>query len=186
MSLIFDQKVLKALKFASVAHKQQSRKDSVQSPYISHPAAVGLILARSGFPTDVVVAGVLHDIVEDTDFTFDDIVREFDVNVCNIVAGVTEDKSLEHADRKESYLKVLAEASQLSKAVSAADLLANRMDMLLELESGNSVWEKFVWGPKAQYEFELRRISVIRTELLHPLVLEAELMVEKVHSFSNA
>ncbi|MBV4439205.1 bifunctional (p)ppGpp synthetase/guanosine-3',5'-bis(diphosphate) 3'-pyrophosphohydrolase [Clostridium tyrobutyricum] len=91
--------VKKAYQFADKAHKKQKRESG--DPYIMHPVEVACILADMGMDTSTIVAGLLHDVVEDTDFTHDDITREFSAEVANLVEGVTKLGRLEYKTRKE-------------------------------------------------------------------------------------
>ena len=76
----------KALQIASIAHEGQYRKNT-KIPYIAHPVAVGMILQKAGYSEEMVAAGILHDTVEDTDITMEDIEREFGLEVARIVEG---------------------------------------------------------------------------------------------------
>ncbi|MCL2593873.1 MAG: RelA/SpoT family protein, partial [Defluviitaleaceae bacterium] len=85
--------VEKAYKHALAAHGSQLRKSG--EPYIIHPLSVAVILAEIGFDLDTIVAGVLHDVIEDTDFTFDDVKREFNETIAILVDGVTKLEEIE-------------------------------------------------------------------------------------------
>src|SRR3954465_12943142 len=97
---------------ASVGHRDQVRKGS-GIPYIEHPMAVAMILDRAGFPEEVVIAGLLHDLVEDTDVTLNEVPTRFGDAVAEAVAGCTEVKrdaggiKRPWADRKRDHLEVL-------------------------------------------------------------------------------
>ena len=82
----------KAVEFATAAHAGQMRKLSNQ-PYILHPLQVAETLEKAGFCEELVVAGLLHDTVEDTDTTLEQIEREFGTKVSSLVAAHTEDKT---------------------------------------------------------------------------------------------
>jgi hypothetical protein len=138
------QNIIKALEFASIAHRNQARVGPDKVPYISHPAAVGMVLWKAGFTDEVVMAGILHDVIEDTDYTYDDIQREFGKQIADWVAEVSEDAALPHDEKKEQYLTQLAAASMEAKAVSAADLLANRYSMLTGLSKDHITWRNFL------------------------------------------
>ena len=88
---------LQALDFAAHKHSNQRRKDPAKTPYINHPIAVANILLSEAGITDesVLIAALLHDTVEDTDTTFDEIDQRFGTVVRDIVAEVTDDKTLE-------------------------------------------------------------------------------------------
>lgn len=79
--------VQRAYYFAKEAHKEQKRESG--EPYIIHPIAVAENLAELGMDTDTIVAGLLHDVIEDTKYTYDDVVREFNAEIANLIDGVT-------------------------------------------------------------------------------------------------
>lgn len=79
--------VKKAYHFAEEAHKEQKRESG--EPYIIHPIAVAEILAELGMDTNTIVAGLLHDVIEDTDFSYDETVSLFNAEIANLVEGVT-------------------------------------------------------------------------------------------------
>ena len=79
--------VQRAYYFAKEAHKEQKRESG--EPYIIHPIAVAENLAELGMDTDSIVAGLLHDVIEDTKYTYDDVVREFNAEIANLIDGVT-------------------------------------------------------------------------------------------------
>ncbi len=123
------EKTLEALEFAAMAHRIQQRKGAEHIPYISHPAMVGTILAREGFAEHVVITGILHDVIEDTEFGYDDIEKRFGKKIADLVTDVSEDKSLEYIERKQLYLDHLKEAPEDALAVSMADSMANLMSI---------------------------------------------------------
>jgi len=79
--------VKKAYHFAQEAHKEQKRESG--EPYIIHPIAVAEILAELGMDTNTIVAGLLHDVIEDTDFSYDETVEMFNAEIANGCEGVT-------------------------------------------------------------------------------------------------
>lgn len=92
--------VEKAYNLARSAHKEQKRKSG--EPYIIHPIAVGIILAELELDKETIVAGLLHDVVEDTEYTYEDIAREFSEEIALLVDGVTKLTQLSYdADKIE-------------------------------------------------------------------------------------
>lgn len=170
--------MLEVLQFASRAHKTQLRKNPVDTPYISHPLAVALILSKAGFKEEVVMAGALHDVIEDTAVTEEELRKEFGDEICNLVLGVTENKKLEWHERKLAYNENLKKQNTDILAISAADLLANRMSLILELRKGNNPWPNFSKEPKEYVEkikkIDGERIEIIASKLNHPLVPELQ------------
>ena len=97
---------------------------------IFHPFTVGMILQRNGCDEDVVAAGILHDVVEDTPYEFDDIEREFGKKVRDYVYDASEpDKSLEWEERKRHTIEQIKNAPLGSKLIVACDKISNLEDL---------------------------------------------------------
>ena len=94
------EEIRKAYDFAAAAHEGQFRKSGER--YINHPVSVAIILIGLGMDADTIKAAFLHDVVEDTEFTDDDIRREFGADVSMLVSGVTKLKKIPHATREEA------------------------------------------------------------------------------------
>lgn len=123
-------KVLKAVDFAAKKHINQRRKNTESSPYINHPIDVANTLAQCGVKdVDVLCAALLHDTVEDTQTTFDEITFEFGEKVANIVRECTDDKSLPKHVRKQLQIEHAAAISKEGKLVKLADKLSNIGDL---------------------------------------------------------
>ena len=99
------QRIRKAYFFANEAHKGQTRENG--TPYISHPISVAEILAEYQLDADTIIAGLLHDVVEDTHFTFEDLTREFGETVSSMVQGVTKVGEIGSANRREEEFENL-------------------------------------------------------------------------------
>ena len=140
-----------AIEVAAKAHAGQVRKAS-DVPYISHPFAVGILLAKAGCEDEVVAAGILHETVEDTDVTLDIIRERFGDKVASIVEGCSEpDKSASWENRKKHTLEYLRTAPWEIRLVSCADKLHNARTILAaQEEMGDKVWERFKRGRKEQ------------------------------------
>jgi guanosine-3',5'-bis(diphosphate) 3'-pyrophosphohydrolase len=123
--------VIRAAAFAAHKHRNQRRKDADASPYINHPLALARVLAVEGGITDTATmcAALLHDTIEDTDTTADEIEREFGAEVAGIVLEVTDDKALPKADRKRLQVEHSAHISPKAKRVKLADKVCNLRDM---------------------------------------------------------
>ncbi|GFT77526.1 guanosine-3',5'-bis(diphosphate) 3'-pyrophosphohydrolase MESH1 [Nephila pilipes] len=154
MSAQNDQSVIiTAANFAALKHRYQKRKDPEETPYINHPIGVANILVTEGKIDNPVVlqAALLHDTVEDTDTTLDEIEEHFGSVVRNIVAEVTDDKSLPKMTRKELQIEHASKISYEAKLVKLADKLYNLRDLLRCTPKGWSeerVQEYFVWASK--------------------------------------
>lgn len=95
-----DKKLIeRAFLLAEDAHKEQKRESG--EPYIIHPLAVACILAEMGMDTNTIAAGLLHDVVEDTDYSYDDLKREFNEEIANLVDGVTKLGKIKYKTKQE-------------------------------------------------------------------------------------
>src|SRR2546430_12645646 len=123
--------LLKALAFAAHKHRDQRRKDAESSPYINHPIALADVLINEGGVTDVEVlcAALLHDTVEDTATTHEELVNAFGSRIARIVAEVTDDKALPKAVRKRLQVEHAASLSREAKLVKLADNACNLRDI---------------------------------------------------------
>lgn len=124
--------LIRAIAFAADKHRNQRRKDAEASPYINHPIALANVLANEGGIDDerVLLAAVLHDTIEDTDTTHDELVQWFGEEVARIVAEVTDDKSLPKAERKRLQIEHAAHISHAAQLVKLADKICNLRDIL--------------------------------------------------------
>jgi guanosine-3',5'-bis(diphosphate) 3'-pyrophosphohydrolase len=120
-------KLLKAIEFAAQRHRDQRRKNSVESPYINHPIAVANILAQIGeVQSDAVLAAaILHDTIEDTDTTATELSRYFGESVSRLVKEVTDDKSLPKAKRKELQIEHAPDLSVGAVLIKLGDKIHN-------------------------------------------------------------
>ena len=123
--------VLKAMAFAARKHRHQRRKDLEASPYINHPIDLADILANEAQITDAVViaAAILHDTVEDTETTPEEITREFGPEISAIVAEVTDNKSLPKEERKRLQVEHAAVLSYRAQQLKLADKIGNLRDI---------------------------------------------------------
>ena len=160
--MIYTPKMQKAIAKAIQAHQGQTRKGK-SVPYITHPLSVGFILAKAGALEDVVIAGILHDTIEDSDLTKTDIEKEFGEKVARIVNNVTEqDKSLPWVERKQQALEHIREMDNDSLFVKSADVLHNLTDQINDYkEVGDEMFNRF----NAPKEAQLERIKKLVSSL---------------------
>ena len=122
---------MRAIAFAAHKHRDQRRKNEEASPYINHPIALADVLANEGgvHEIPVLVAAILHDTIEDTETTEADLRREFGDAIAGIVLAVTDDKTLEKAERKRLQVVHAATSSREAKLVKLADKICNVRDV---------------------------------------------------------
>ena len=150
-----------AIEVAAEAHHGQYRKGT-RTPYITHPYAVGFILMEAGCAETVIIAGILHDTVEDTDLTLDFIRERFGDTVANIVDGCSENKALRWRARKTERIEALRTASPEVCTVTCADKLHNLRTIISEYEDiGDSVWDRFHGGVEDQAWYYRSILSAI-------------------------
>ena len=162
---IFTGRIEQAIAFALRAHADQVRKGDGQLPYIVHPVTVALILSRYTGDEDTIIAGLLHDTLEDTHVTAEEIERAFGPKVRDMVLDVTESKlpGLSWETRKARYLRHLQTAPRPSLLVAAADKIANLISMIAaHTTAGDALWERFNASAGQKFEFYRRVHALIR------------------------
>lgn len=157
-----------AIRFATEVHAGQIRKGKPLETYIIHPLSVGLILARAGATEDMIVAGILHDTIEDCEpygsVTKELIEEKFGKEVARMVNDVTEqDKTLPWEERKRAALEHIKEMKKDSVMLKTADALQNISDLLLDIE---------IKGEKAYQHFNAPKDALIKR--FESLVAELE------------
>jgi len=145
--------LLKALEFAAARHRDQRRKDAEASPYINHPIALAALLADTGAVEDPVVlqAAVLHDTIEDTETSYDEILARFGKDVADVVMEVTDDRTLEKAVRKQLQVDHAPHKSREAALVKLADKTCNLRDIASSPPPGWSLErrrEYFDWAKR--------------------------------------
>ena len=158
--------IFQAIEFAAGAHRGQYRKGS-KIPYIIHPLNVGKILIEHGCSDEVVIAGILHDTVEDTPVTLDNIRQEFGLKVADLVEAASEpDKSDTWENRKKHTIGMLKNLSQEAMILVLADKLDNIRAIREDLErDGDGVWERFN-RPKGQQKWYYDSLMAVFTDSL--------------------
>ncbi|MBB6444474.1 HD domain-containing protein [Bacillus benzoevorans] len=141
-----------AIKFAAIAHKDQTRK-ATNIPYITHPFAVGMLLQKANCSEEVIAAGILHDVLEDTPITYEELSQRFGSKVADLVAAASEhDKSLPWEIRKQHTINRLKTASVEEIQVITADKLHNLKSIQEDyLHHGEEIWSRFNRGKRQQH-----------------------------------
>lgn len=172
----------KATLVALKAHATQVRK-SDGSPYVVHPIMVAHLLARHGFSDTVTAAAVVHDVLEDTDVSREELTAALGEEVVRIVRGVSEDTTLPWEERKERYAEVIGQSDASVKAVSIGDKIHN-LESLLEAyeKQGPAMWKKFNRGKEKKLWFEELMLSTFRTTWEHPLIDQYEALVARMRT----
>ena len=124
--------ILKAFKFAAHKHQHQRRKNETELPYINHLIAVSEVLWEIGKVHDIstIAAGILHDTIEDTNTSFQELEKTFGEKIRSIVEEVTDDKSLPKQVRKRLQIEHAGDASLEARQVKLADKICNVTDLI--------------------------------------------------------
>lgn len=149
--------VLRAIRFAAEKHTDQRRKDSKSSPYVNHPIQVAEVLWTIGEVRDetLLVASILHDTIEDTATSPEEIRTQFGEAVLALVLEVTDDKGLPKQVRKQRQVETASHKTHSAKLLKLADKICNVRDLIdspprdwsLERKQEYLVWtEKVVAG----------------------------------------
>lgn len=176
--------VERAMSLALRAHEGQYRKDA-PTPYITHPVRVALILARQGFDDELLAAALVHDVVEDTNITIEELRHELGEEVAALVEPLTHNAALPWKEKKEEYIRSVRFSNDRVKAIVTADKIANAESLLDALaRDGNSAWDRFSVSREQKLWFEDAVLSMLRETWTHPLVDSyAELVDRLNHSF---
>jgi (p)ppGpp synthase/HD superfamily hydrolase len=174
----------RAFDMASVWHRNQRRKyPGVDVPYVSHLAGVATLLARHGFDEEVVAAGALHDVIEDTGVTYDELARLFGARVADLVLAVSEqDKTLAWEERKRLYIEQFADKPWEAQAITLADKIDNLLSIVVCKAEHGDPWPMFNRGRDAQ----LARYDALAAKFAalppHPLIDEYRDVLERVRA----
>lgn len=151
--IFFSEKIQKAVDFANRAHKDQRRKIS-KFPYIVHPLSVALILAMVKAKEKIIIAGLLHDVIEDCGATKEEISKRFGREVARIVDDLTEkNKNLPWEKRKQIAMNHIPNMKKGSLLAKSADILHNLSDIKRNFETyGDQVFKYFNAPKEKQLE----------------------------------
>lgn len=144
-------KIQKAIKFATKTHEvyQKQKRKGKDVAYIVHPLAVGILLSQAGASENIVIAGILHDTMEDSidnkKVTAKMLTERFGKNVSDLVMSVTEqDKSLSWEERKKQAIEHIKYFSEDSLLLKSADVISNGLELLEDYKQiGDKVFENF-------------------------------------------
>jgi (p)ppGpp synthase/HD superfamily hydrolase len=188
--MLLTHRLQEAINEAARLHRDQIRKDSLKTPYITHLVGVMILLSSATHDEDVLIAGLLHDALEDVeDYTEEQLEATFGKRVLDIVLGVTEESKL-HRDTtpswkevKMAYLSRLENASDDSVLVSLADKIQNTRSLIeLMTIQGTGMLPQFSGGHEERMWFH-REVLAIATDRLgddHILVEELRMELEEM------
>lgn len=166
-----------ALDFAALRHAGQTRDDG-DAPFVTHPVEVACLLHEAGYSDEVVAAGVLHDILEDTDVQRDELQELFGPRVAELVGAVTDDPTIDdRAERKTALRDQVAHAGECAAVVFAADKVSKVRELRARGRHG-----RFQRTDEVKLEHYRASLEML-SELIpaHPLVGQLREELEAVH-----
>ena len=177
MQSYFDPGIEQAIRTALQAHSGQTRKGS-SLPYATHPIHIALSLVRLGGSSEMVQAGLLHDVVEDCDdWTIEMVSAQFGENVAAWVGELTEQKGQSWEQRKQAAVDAVATMSTEAATIKAADKLHNLSSLVLALEDAanpDEVWAHFSRGPEVTIHMSELLVTALSHRIPQPLAQELE------------
>ncbi len=170
--MIYTEKIKKAINLAIKTHEidQKQKRKGKDVAYISHPLIVGLLLSRAGADEDVIVAGILHDTIEDSlrekKVTSKMIQEGFGGRVADLVGSVTESKNLPWKQRKQEVIEKIKNFSESSLLLKSADVVANVSEIIDDYnQNGHKEFEEFS-APEPKKENTLGQFLNVMSAIL--------------------
>lgn len=183
--MIFTSRMNEAIKLASHLHRNQTRKDHYNTPYVSHLFSVAMILTTATDDEDIIIAGLMHDSLEDVPhYTYENLAQDCGERVASIVKHVTEpldankmdNEQLPWLPRKEQYLENLKAGGFESAMVSAADKIHNTESFLSDTSrSGDVFLSKFSSSLRNKLWFHEQALAIVIEKLGNDNVLVTRL-----------
>lgn len=178
---MYSYRIEQAIRAAAILHKDQLRKGSIPLPYITHVVAVAMIASDYTQEDDVIVAALLHDTLEDTDYTAEELQEDFGGSVRDIVESLTQPdydgaKELTWTEQKKRYAKQLKKASDEALIVAAADKIHNMRSIVEEYFDDHARFMKEFRGSLDDRALMYQDISNI---------LNSQLKNDIIHEFNH-
>jgi guanosine-3',5'-bis(diphosphate) 3'-pyrophosphohydrolase len=158
--MLLSTKYLHALDVVSTYHGQDLRKDN-KTPYISHPLTVMQLVYEMGYKDeDILVAALIHDLLEDTNITEQEIVKDFGKHVLDLANEVsTKDKTLTRQQKYKYKIDQIGKLSKKAAVIKFADVLHNTKHLIYQSNHYPNIEKKFHGGFKRKAKFERERLE---------------------------
>jgi len=181
-------KIIFAVNFSAEKHKNQRRKNPDKIPYINHPVGVADILIEEGKieEVDLICAAYLHDTIEDTDTTEEEITKHFGPNVASIVKELSDDKLLPQEERKRLRIVNAPTKSIAAKTVGMCDKIYNLRDLERILPNGWTEERRvqyFIWSKKVVENYYHANSNL--AQILQNMFLEHKTSMEEIELGDN-
>jgi (p)ppGpp synthase/HD superfamily hydrolase len=183
--MIYSKRIEHAIRVGSLLHRGQLRKGDGTTPFITHPFVMAYILVQYTEDEDTIIAGILHDSIEDTDYTLEQLEIDFGLRVKEMVCLLTECKRSEKMHttwmiRKERYLEQMKEMNTECLLVSAVDKFHNLHTMMYDYKTlGEDMWKRFNAPKDKRLWFYGEALKILKERLDSPIVGELEKVLEQ-------
>lgn len=183
--MLYTQKIEHAIRVASMLHRGQLRKGDGTTPFITHPFVMAFLLVQYTKDEDTIIAGILHDSIEDSDYSFEKLETEFGSRVKEMVCLLTECKHSEKMhtswiERKERYLKQMHQMDNETLLISAIDKFHNLHAMMYDYSyMGEDMWKRFNAPKDKRLWFYAEALKILKERLDSPIVGELEQVLEQ-------
>lgn len=189
--MIYSFRIEQAIRAAAILHRDQVRKGRAPYPYVAHLYAVASIIRDYTNDEDVIISGLLHDTLEDTDYTIEELEKDFGHRVRTIVERVSEHISSEDPrprhERKRGYILLLKEAPEESLIVVAADKIHNLRSIVEEYHGAFEDYLRDFNGTiPERLEFYGAIHSILNSKLQNPIIHEFNHVFNQFQSFIHA
>jgi len=177
--MAYSERIELAVQAAALLHRNQVRKGPAKLPYVSHLFSVALLVADYTDDEDVIVAALLHDTLEDTEYSPEELENDFGGKVRKLVEGVSEHINADGAkrkpwkERKQQYLEHLASAPEGSLIISAADKIHNMRSIVEQYYNDHDAFRRDFGGSTEERLMMYQKISnVLNRRLTSDIVVE--------------
>ena len=186
---MYSYRIEQAIRAAAVLHRDQTRKGSMPFPFVTHLVATAFTLMDYTEDEDVMVAALLHDTLEDTDYTVEELQEDFGGRVRDFVEALTEpkgtpDKPVSWKDRKLAYIKQLKKAPEEALLIAAADKIHNFRTIVEDYVDAH---DRFVQDFGKNYDERLEMYeqiaNTINSRLRSPILAEFNHVFDEYKQF---
>ena len=181
----YSERLEKAIRTAGRLHRDQYRKGVTRLPYVTHPFSVAMIVSNFTDDEDIIIAALLHDTFEDTNYKEDEMVDQFGTRVRDIVLGVTEpSEATSWEEKKKGYILGLKSASAESLLVAAADKKHNLSSVLKDYKKNpSSFFKEFSGSIDERIGYYEKMVEIIIGNLDSPITEDLEKIFKEYKNF---
>jgi len=158
--------IQKAILTTIKAHEGQVRKGDNKTPYVLHPLEAGIIISNYTSSESLIATAILHDVIEESNITYEDIKKEFSEEIADSVKLLTQDKSIENWEERKAENLARLSSNMTIYIIKTIDALVNMKDLFYAIQTqGESVWERFNASKELKMQYFERILSDTKASL---------------------